>query len=91
MKTITITTTPTSSPSNQGLTTSSKLGVGIGIPFAIIFIGLLIWIGLILRKREVKQTEPTVQAESISRFKDKVELPTHAGVASGSHSVGELP
>jgi hypothetical protein len=85
--------TPTNPASNQGLTAGSKVGIGIGVPLAIIVIGLLAWIGLILRKRSAR-TEPMAQVEAIPRFEDKVELPvfapTGAIVASGS-TIRELP
>ena len=97
-KTVTVSETPTnpaSNPaSNQGLTTGSKVGIGIGVPLAIIVIGLLVWIGLILRKRKVSRTEPMAQAEAIPRFQDKAErpdfAPTSATVISGS-CIRELP
>jgi hypothetical protein len=90
-KTVTVSGTPTNPASNQGLTTGSKVGIGIGVPLAVIVIGLLVWIGLILRKRGVSRTEPMAQAEAIPRFQDKVELPpTSATVTSGS-TIRELP
>jgi len=85
---------PTNPASNQGLTAGSKVGIGIGVPFAIIVISLLVWIGLILRKPRVSRTEPMAQVEAIPGFQDKVELPgftpTSAPVASGS-TTRELP
>ena len=73
----------------------SKVGIGIGVPFAVIVIGILAWIGLILRKFRVNETEPTAQTEVITHFQDKTEFPTftpmRAGVASGSSVAGELP
>lgn len=91
--TVTVSVTPTNPASNQGLTAGSKVGIGIGVPFAIIVIGLLVWIGLILRKRSAR-TEPMAQVEAIPRFQDKVELPVFVPIseiaASGS-TIRELP
>lgn len=71
------------------------MGIGVGVPLAVIVIGLLIWIGLILRKRRVNRTEPAMQSEAILGFQIKAELPafqpTHVGVARGSSALGELP
>jgi hypothetical protein len=67
-KTVTVSGTPTNPASNQGLTAGSKVDIGIGVPLAIIVIGLLVWIGLILRKRRVSRTEAMAQAEAILRF-----------------------
>jgi hypothetical protein len=93
-KTVTVSGAPTNPASNQGLTTGSKVGIGIGVPLAIIVIGLLVWIGLILGKRKVSRTEPMAQAEAIPSFQDKVErpgfAPTSATVTSGS-TIRELP
>jgi hypothetical protein len=93
-KTVTVSGAPTNPASNQGLTTGDKVGIGIGVPLAIIVIGLLVWIGLILRKRNVSRTEPMAQAEAIPRFQDEVErpdfAPTSATVTSGN-TIRELP
>ena len=71
------------------------MGIGIGVPVAVIMIGLLIWIGLILRKRGVNRTEPAIQSEAILGVQNKAELPTfpptRVVVARGSSAVGELP
>jgi hypothetical protein len=47
---------------HQGLTTGAKAGIGIGVPIAVIIIGLLAWIGLRLAKRAAADT---VQAEEV--------------------------